>query len=1185
MSDQRFALDELPTGSDPAAWLDWTTLAQSRASHPGQSAWVSANAGSGKTHVLTQRVIRLLLAGARPSSILCLTYTKAAASEMSNRVFERLAEWATLDDRELAKRIAAIEQKEPDRATLAAARRLFAKALETPGGLKIQTIHAFCEALLHQFPLEANVAGHFNVLDDRAAVTVLAEARRLLLTATSTENDASLAEAFSQVLSIADESGLEALIADTVANRHAIRDFRLRAERTGGLDAALRKGLGIGPLESEISRAEEYWPLAGLSGGNFSRYIQLALEKGGEKVRTVAEVLERALVETEPLERAKLLDQAFLTAQEAPKADSSLIAAAMTKVAPDLKDAVIAARDHVVAMRDRLRIFRMYEATRSALTLAVRLDTDYEELKRRRSQLDFEDLIVRTARLLTRGDVGAWVHYKLDQGIDHILVDEAQDTSPVQWDVIRSLREDFFTGLSARPEIRTFFAVGDEKQSIYSFQGARPEQFSQEASQTERAVTESGQSFNTVRLPLSFRSTQSVLAAVDQVFSFSENNRGLSAAGADVVHQSSRIGHPGTVDVWDMIAAEKQEKDEDWTAPFDATPESAPSAILARRVAHQISQIVGRETIIEKGNKRLIRPGDILVLVRKRDGFVNALTRSLKRPYNVPVAGADRLKLTSHIAVQDLLALGRFLLLPGDDLSLASLLKSPLFNHSEDALMELAAERPEGQSLWDRLAAQAETDAAWKRTSDLLRLFLEQAREYSVHDFYARVLSVHGGRRAYLGRLGSEVSDILDEFLTFALSFETSGLPGLQSFVSTLEMEAPEVKREQDKERNEVRIMTVHASKGLEAPIVFLIDGGSKPFNSNHVAKLRILESPDGGALPIWVPTKALGNSISAGDMDKRKGQAEEEYRRLLYVAMTRAADRLIVAGYRGVQDTGEIWHKMISHALSSDEIRSRPMEFQGPDGSWTGMRWSLGEAEQDLPVIAENTENEESHSLPSTLWKPLPPPVSLPRPLSPSGAGSIVVDDDEDVLTASALFATTEKADLALQRGRLIHRLLQNLPILPASEQRTAAERYANRAARFWTAEQRERLVSTVMSVLEDESLGPLFSVGSRAEVSVMGTMRLKGELRAVSGRIDRMTVLPDRVIIADYKTNRNPPLEAAQAPLSHRVQLAIYREILQPLYPGKQVECWLIYTENGSLIPLDDSLLQRSLADLETS
>lgn len=1185
MSDLQFSLDALPTGSDPATWLGWTTLAQSRASHPGQSAWVSANAGSGKTHVLTQRVIRLLLAGARPSSILCLTYTKAAASEMSNRVFERLAEWATLDDAELAKRITAIEQKEPDRATLAAARRLFAKALETPGGLKIQTIHAFCEALLHQFPLEANVAGHFNVLDDRAAVTVLAEARRSLLTATSTENDAVLAEAFSQVLSIADESGLEALISDTVANRHAIRAFRQRAELAGGLDAALRTGLDIGPLESEASRAENYWPLASLSGGNFSRYIQLALEKGGEKVRAVAEVLEKALVETDALERAKLLDQAFLTGQEAPKADSSLIAAAMTKAAPDLKDAVIAARDHVVAMRDRLRIFRMYEATRSALALAFRLDRDYEELKKRRSQLDFEDLIVRTARLLTRGDVGAWVHYKLDQGIDHILVDEAQDTSPVQWDVIRSLREDFFTGLGARPGIRTFFAVGDEKQSIYSFQGARPEQFSQEARQTAQAVAESGQNFNTVRLPLSFRSTQSVLAAVDQVFSFAENSRGLSAGGDAVVHQSSRIGHPGTVDVWDMIVAEKQEKDEDWTTPFDATPESAPSAILARRVAHHISQIVGRETIIEKGQKRLIRPGDILVLVRKRDGFVNALTRALKRPHNIPVAGADRLKLTSHIAVQDMLALGRFLLLPGDDLSLASLLKSPLFNHSEEALMDLAAERPEAQSLWARLTERAEADGAWRKTHHLLGLFLDQSRQHSVHDFYARVLGVHGGRRCYLGRLGSEVSDILDEFLTFALSFETSGLPGLQSFVSTLEMEAPEVKREQDKERNEVRIMTVHASKGLEAPIVFLIDGGSKPFNSNHVAKLRILETSESVPLPIWVPTKTLGNSISASDLERRKDQAEEEYRRLLYVAMTRAADRLIVGGYRGVQDTGEIWHKMISRALGADEGRSRPAEFHGPDGSWSGLRWSLGEAERDLPLVDPIAETEEKHSLPSALGKSLPPPVSLPRPLSPSGAGSIVVDDDEDAVTASALFATEEKADLALQRGRLIHRMLQNLPGVTGIEKREAATRYAERAARFWPAEQREKLVSTVMSVLEDENLAPLFGPGSRAEVSVMGTMRLKGELRAVSGRIDRMAVLSDRVIIADYKTNRNPPSDADRSPLSHRVQLAIYREILQPLYPGKEVECWLIYTENGSLIRPDEDLLQRSLADLETS
>lgn len=1186
MTDQNRETDVLAGDADPKTWLDWTTKQQSRASHPEHSAWVSANAGSGKTHVLTQRVIRLLLAGARPSSILCLTYTKAAASEMSNRVFERLAEWVTLDDEALSARLAAIEQKRPDRATLAKARQLFAKALETPGGLKIQTIHAFCEALLHQFPLEANVAGHFSVLDDRAASSLLAEARRSLLTATSSEGDAQLAEAFAQVLSTADETGLEGLLADVVANRHALRHFILSAASKGGVDNALRQALGIGPDETELSRASAFWPLAGLTPDILPVYMELALEKGGEKVRDSAEALERALLEREPLTRALLTERAFLTKSETPKADSSLVSAAMAKLSPQLKEAVAEARDHVLLMRDRLRVYRMYQATAAALTLASRLDRDYEELKKRRSQLDFEDLIVRTSDLLKRGDVGPWVHYKLDQGIDHILVDEAQDTSPVQWSVIRSLRQDFFSGLGARSVLRTFFAVGDEKQSIYSFQGARPEQFSQEALQTERAVLDGGQTFNTVRLPLSFRSTRSVLGAVDKVFEAPQNRRGLSAAGEDVDHQSSRVGHPGITEVWEMIAAEKQDKSEDWTAPFDSTPESAPSARLARRIAHRISEMVGRETIIEKGRKRHIQPGDILVLVRKRDGFVNALTRALKRPYNVPVAGADRLKLTSHIAVQDLLALGRFLLLPADDLSLAALLKSPLFNHSEDELMTLACDRPEEQSLFTRLKETCESEgSSFKATLAQLETFLDQSKILSVHDFYARVLGLHGGRKAYLGRLGSEVSDILDEFLGFALAFETSGLPGLQSFISTLELEAPEVKREQDKERNEVRIMTVHASKGLEAPIVFLVDGGSKPFNPNHLAKLRLLDGATGDQIPVWVPSKAQSNSLIQRDTDRRRDQAEEEYRRLLYVGMTRAADQLIIAGYRGVQDTGEIWHRMISDALGADEAHVAKVEFSGPDGTWAGLRWQLEEPELQFPLEEISAEEKTDHSLPQTLWRPLPPPPRLPRPLSPSTAGSLLLDETPEVLTTSRLFTTTEKAGIALQKGRLVHRMLQNLPAIPADQRREAAERYAERAARFWPAMERQRLVETVMGVLEAEALVGLFSENSEPEVFVMGTIALHGEPRAVSGRIDRMAVLADKVIIADYKTNRLSPATAEEAPLSHRVQLAIYRDILKPLYPDKAVECWLIYTESGTVLRLDDKTLSRSLADIKVS
>lgn len=1185
---------DLPEGDDPITWIDWTTVQQSRASDPASSAWVSANAGSGKTHVLTQRVIRLLLADCRPSAILCLTYTKAAASEMSNRVFQRLAEWTVLSDEELSKRIAGIEGSEPDSHKLAEARRLFAKALETPGGLKIQTIHAFCEALLHQFPLEANVAGHFSVLDDRAASALLAEARRSLLTATSVEDDPDLAEAFAHVLDLGDEFGLEALLSDIIANRTAIRRFTAHAERHGGIGPALKKALGLDPADTEESIAAGYWPLPGLSGITLDLYLSLADQAGGAKVTEVAYGLRLAMKETDVFKRAELLDQIFMTGTGKPKADSSLVAKAMLKPAPELADAVNAAREHVATFRDRLRLSRMFIATRVALTLAARLNDDYEDLKKSRSLLDFEDLIARTADLLTRDGVGAWVHYKLDQGIDHILVDEAQDTSPIQWTVIKSLAEDFYSGASARETRRTMFAVGDEKQSIYSFQGARPERFAQERRDTERQVAGSGQPFHAIRLPLSFRSTADVLSAVDQVFALEDNARGLSATGDPVQHRSNRMGHAGEVDLWDVVVPDVAVQEEDWTAPFDATPDKAPSAILASRIANRIGEMIGRETVIEKGpngpEERFIEPGDILVLVRKRDAFVNALTRALKRRDNIPVAGADRLRLTSHIAVQDLLALGRFLLLPQDDLSLAALLKSPLFDLSEEGVFEVAALRGNNESAWSQLKRLSDDQPLrFRDAADRLEHLLALSRLLSPHDLFARILGQYGGRRKFLGRLGSEAGDILDEFLTFALDHETSGLPGLQAFVSTLEIESPEVKREQDGGRNEVRIMTVHASKGLEAPVVFLVDSNSKAFISSHVPKFRLLQVGSEN-VPVWVPGKALSNALTTADDARLKMGAEEEYRRLLYVGMTRAADRLVICGYRGARDNPESWQAMIGRALLADEAHCSPTTFHGPDGEWNGLSWRLpqaaGKPVQKAGHVAAVTADKAplAASLPPALFRPLPPQKVLPRPLSPSGAGTMIDDDADDLIVTSPLFGEKASGSLALQKGKLVHRMLQMLTEFPDVEREAAAHRYAGRAARFWPQGEREKLVASVMSVLAHPDLAPVFSARSQSEVSIMGTLSLEGRDFAISGRIDRLVETEDRVIILDYKTNRIPPASAEDVPLPHRAQLAIYRQILEPLYPGKQVDCVLAYTETANVIALSPELMARSLAELHT-
>lgn len=1172
-----------PLAADREARLGYTTARQGVASDPARSAWVSANAGSGKTHVLTQRVIRLLLEGARPSSILCLTYTKAAASEMSNRIFKRLADWATIADEALVAEIAAIDGRMPDLFRLADARRLFAKALETPGGLKIQTIHAFCEALLHQFPLEANVAGHFAVLDDLSASTLLADARRSLLAAAHAEGDPALAEAFAEVLDLADDTGLETLLGEIVASRQALRDFFRAAERAGGFDRALRDGLGIGPEETLAGRIDAIWPLPGLAGPMLSRFIERA-GAGGSRMQAMAEGLEKAGMSAGE-ERFALLRGLFLTRDTAPKADDTVIAKPMASADPMLAEAVFAARAHVVACEEQVRRFRLYRATRAALILADRLDSDYEELKRQRCLLDFEDLITRTAELLTRDQAGSWVHYKLDQGIDHILIDEAQDTSPLQWTIIQSLAAEFFAGETARRRDRTIFAVGDEKQSIYSFQGARPERFSEERSRTERRVRESDMLFDPVQLPLSFRSTEDVLSAVDQVFALPEAARGLSASGDPVIHQSSRIGHAGAVDLWQTIEPEPTVSSDDWTAPFDRTPESAPAARLAERIAEAAAQMIGRTEIVEKGRRRPVEAGDILILVRKRGPFVGALTRALKRAGDLPVAGADRLRLSSHIAVQDLLALARFLLMPEDDLSLAAVLKSPLFDLGEERLLDLSARRPAEESLFAALLRESAADPLVAAHRDRLEALRTEAARLPVHEFYARLLGAGDGRQRFVARLGSEAADILDEFLTYTLEQEKAALPGLQAFVAGLDLLSPEVKREQDQSRNEIRIMTVHSAKGLEAPVVFLVDNGARAIAPSHMPKLRCMDTGRPMRVPAWIADKSLANSLTLADTARLTALAEEEYRRLLYVGMTRAADRLILCGYRGKRPVEDTWLDLATRALAADPERCRAVEFSTARLSWPGHEWRYPHMTlADLPAAPPAArEREDSLALPAALTAALPPPPILPRPLSPSGAGAFVDEEEGSSAIASPLFgAATEAARLGLRRGRLTHRLLQLLPGLAPELRGEALTRYLARAAADWPDEDRARLEDQLRALLALPALSALFHPSARAEVSVMGTIRVRGRDFAINGRIDRLRVTEDHVYIADFKTNRSPPASAAAVPFAHRAQLALYAALLRPLYPGRRISGLLVYTEAARVMVLDERDLGAALEEI---
>ncbi|WP_082536904.1 MULTISPECIES: double-strand break repair helicase AddA [unclassified Aureimonas] len=1186
-----------------------TIKAQSDASHPGTSVFVAANAGSGKTHVLSLRVVRLLLAGASPSKILCLTYTKAASAEMATRVFTTLSGWATAPEAALSKTLHELLGRQPKPADIARARRLFAEALESPGGLKIQTIHAFCEAILHQFPLEANVPGHFAVLDDAESAVLLAEARRLLVTGAPEASDGrAVAGAFAEALSFGGEWGLDQLLAEIVRKRDPIR---AHVESSGGLEPAIRRlaqALGLQGEEDEAAIAARIRPTPGFDEVFRARLAQLAAASKAKTDIKLAETLGLIAQAATPAETLALYRGLALTQKGEPR--KSVATKAVVDALPDFAERLAALQDHLAAIDEALRGLRLFRATRAALIVADRLEQDYSRLKLRRGRLDFEDLIVKTADLLQRSEAGAWVHYKLDQGIDHVLIDEAQDTSPRQWQVMRQIVEEFFAGASARPAPRTLFAVGDEKQSIYSFQGASPQMFAAERRSLAARAKEADLPFAEVRLRQSFRTVETVLEAVDRVFADPTNREGLSSEGEPPAHESARPGETGLVEIWPAVTAARVEEPDDWLRPVDVEPAASPANRLARRIAATIKDWIG-DPIVTKTGRRALGAGDVLVLVRKRSGFVEAMGKAL-RDLRIPVAGADRLVITDHIAIQDLMALGRVVANSEDELSLAAVLKSPLFGFSDDELMALALSRGEGaregaEALYlalrrlagprgpERLpgfvteSAAADLLAKAHAAFERLETLRDRAGFESVFAFYARILGPEGGRAKLTARLGRDAGEVIDAFLDLALAEEEEGQPGLDAFLADLSASPPQLRREMEHGKGEVRILTVHASKGLEAPVVFLVDPGSAPFSHAHGARLLAYEDMPGlapGEPPgfLWRAEKDLETATVATLKAAEKRRAEEEYRRLLYVGMTRAADRLVVCGTAGVTGPHESsWLSRVEAALEPVATR-----LEDEAGQLTGYRIGSRDAGKLAPAAGEAAPRRRAIDL-----SPLPPEALPPRPLAPSGAGSNDALEIESETGAgsgpgagqggyvSPVLSGAGGPSQAIRRGLVVHRLLQALPDLGEGEREAAARRYlASDAASDLGEAARETLLASVLGVLADPAFAAIFAPGGRAEVSIQGTLELGGRAYRVAGTIDRLAETADEVLLVDFKTNRPPPAGLSDVPAAYVLQLALYRELLKPLYPGRPVRAALLFTEAPRLIELPAAAMDEALA-----
>ncbi|MEX2277468.1 MAG: double-strand break repair helicase AddA, partial [Cucumibacter sp.] len=967
--------------------------AQARAVNPSLSVWVTANAGSGKTHVLTERVLRLLVSGVRPEELLCLTYTKAAAAEMRQRVGARLAAWALLPDEALAATLATLQGAAPDPGTLTRARRLFARALDTPGGLKINTIHAFCESVLHRFPLEAGVPFDFTVIEEAEQASMIRAAREAVL-AEGLDSSGALAGAAATLFAGASDFTIEAALDAALA-----LGARLRLILTDPSTSAanLRRLLGCAESDTLEAIDREIVEQAIIPPSEYPAVAAAGVHKNHAK---------KLLAYSGRDAPAGML-RTFLTDKlEAP--DKLNVTKALDLADPALSARIQGETLRLAELARRRAAAIIFDNSTALLTVLGAILARYDRAKRGRALVDFDDLIARVRTLLAASDMH-WVAYRLDAGIAHILVDESQDTNPEQWSVVRALADEFFAGEGVDRPTRTLFAVGDEKQSIFSFQGAEPHLFGETGRLLAARAAEAELAFAHVELSASFRSLAPILSGVDLVFDNPAAHRGLEVPPKKTAHQAARIERGGFIELGrpeEKIPPDASDSDLYRDTPLD---ETAAERRLAERIAATIAGWIASGRALS-GARRAVAPGDILILVQKRSALFHEIVAALKRK-NLANAGADRLSVTGHIAVKDLMALGDVMLNPADELGLATVLRSPLFGISEAGLESLCSERK--TRLWPALARRAETDpwaeiaftqlAAWHDRLDLDRPY----------DFFARILYAGGGLRKLHARLGAEIDDVIAEFLDLALDHERREQPSLQGFLAGLRRAGPAVKRELSGPSDMIRVITVHGAKGLEAPIVILADAASKPAGSQLHNPVFLEADRDDATRRYLVFASGAGPSEAIENLRSEARDAEvDEYRRRLYVAMTRAEAELYVTGIRPLRAANEAepsWYDLIEAGLGENLVDA-PDARQGE----TVRRYP---PKQVRPAPAKPAPKRPKPLLPD--WLETPAPSATVRTiLEPSSAG-------ETILAAPGVAG----AALARQKGIAIHALLQFLP------------------------------------------------------------------------------------------------------------------------------------------------------------
>lgn len=1146
---------------------------QARASDPQASVFVSANAGTGKTKLLTDRVLRLLLSGAEADSILCVTYTRAAAAEMRNRIYALLASWAIISTADLTKDLQSMGITAPAQTDIRLARTLFAQILDNDNGPRVETVHSFCQSILRRFPIEAGIAPNANLADD-------AEQDRLKsITKVAVMNslDPKVQMAVATIANHSSEDQISDILTAFLRHVPQLDDPEILSR----LQTHFRDDLSVPDadfVEQHIAEA-----LTNIDDEAL-RAVAVALQNSdteSQRVRGVAFFAWLALDTETRVSKLNLLVDALFTATGA-RSERGLSNAAIRAEYPPVVDVQLAVIDILVPVLHIMATHRCRELTEALYIYGSTFQRHYQRLKESRGLLDYDDLITVTNRLLERSEAAQWVAWKLDNGIGHVLVDEAQDTSPTQWTLLLRLVEPFFDGSnvpvvanSANADAgdmsiipRSVFAVGDFKQSIYSFQGADPQVLGLNRTLLRNKAAAAEIDFRALSLSVSFRSTAPILDLVNGLIP------DLDGIQDFVTHDLARLNKGGFVEVWPVIEAPVIEDKIESFAPADITTMQGASVMAANHLAQTLKSWIGKRSLPSSDNGRAsktIMAGDILILLRKRDVFFEQVLVALQEQ-GVAVAGADRMRLVDQIEVQDLLALGDVALLPDDDLQLAAVLKSPLFGISEDQLFDLAHDRG-SQSLFQRLRRNLGSNEPLGRIADRLEEWCNMVDKGSVFSFYSNVL-VDGGRDKFRARLGSSVDESLDHFLSVAQSYGESGGVSLTAFLAAVRAGGGEVKRDMDAGNvDEVRVMTIHGAKGLEAPIVIL------PDMLRHSAPHSSLTTGEDKPFVYWEAGSRLRPPFLEKARQKASDLRAEEDNRLLYVALTRARDGLVIGGW---EKQNSRWLENSPYSKIKAHFAAHPDVVEDDGGVLHHIAKTISEPEfvpRSKPDDDVKTQVPDMASEPiDTSWLHWPAPDLPPdsRPLRPS--------EPTNLHAAYPLgfgMSDSRSQAEALARGRLAHRLFEVLPTVQQDQRDAVAEKMIA-AIDMLSSDQGQQLKNEVFAILHDRRFVDLFAPDALAEVPVTGMVRDRG----VSGQIDRLYIGNDSVILADFKTGI---AHDDAPPKTYQRQMALYAALIAEIFPDKSIVCWLIWTETARLQEITDSMraevLARIFGDTETS